>query len=573
MSYKDDDLWSAVGARDSRSVQRAILAGGNVNMVCPDGWVRDEVAGKRGTGRSLLHHAAWAGDLDIFKALVAAGANVGRRRTVAWRPNGGVSGRGSTPLHHAVMYNRYPIVEYLVNECKVDIDEPGEQGYTALHLATKFDYITIAELLLKHGARTDLLTRDEKTVWDLAKGQQDRSHAQVGAVQQLLERYDQGGARREKLLPLASRPKMDDAKVPEVTAERHSDLVSASARLVALMSAGGGKVTVATDTDELFVEPAKKQPPVKSYVHSHQVADAEVASARLVSTMNAGTARPIPTVPARQSPPRLLRNRSDAAASARLISAMRGAPPALSQQDQVMEVTLEVPGERSISRPLMQESKDRAASASDLVAAMGAPRKTVVFAPEEERQPDSLDSLAAAMRPGALPSQKATALHTGSKEVGPLRPYHSSLQEQRTSPLFLSDVSNGRRSGGSIISTSTRSSAGSDLSLAQRQQSAFHDPNSGSQNVGNHIGTRSTVRQSKLFRMYESGNAAKAILGQDTLQWNVNSKEGAYSGGVFDAYEGSPHGHADGREIASRPQRLKRAEPAWTTSSGAYGKD
>eukprot|EP00927_Polykrikos_kofoidii_P031752 TRINITY_DN2722_c1_g3_i1.p1 TRINITY_DN2722_c1_g3~~TRINITY_DN2722_c1_g3_i1.p1 ORF type:complete len:267 (-),score=23.51 TRINITY_DN2722_c1_g3_i1:271-1071(-) len=67
---------------------------------------------------------------------------------------------------------------------------------------------------------------------------------------------------------------------------------------------------------------------------------------------------------------------------------------------------------------------------------------------------------------------------------------------------------------------------------------AYHDPRSGSQNLGNHIGTRSSVRQSKLFRMYESGNATKALLGQDGLQWSLDKKEGAYVGRVYDAFDG-----------------------------------
>jgi len=601
MTYKDDDLWTAVGQRDLGAVQRAVLVGGDVNMVCPDSWVRDEVAGKRGTGRSLLHHAAWAGDLEVFKALVAAGANVGRRRTVAWRPNGGVAGRGSTPLHHAVMYNRLPIVEYLVGECGIDIDEPGEQGYTALHLATKFDHVAIAELLLRHGARTDLITRDEKTVWDLAKGQQDRSHAQVGAVQQLLERYDKGGAKREKLLPLAARPKqMEETKVPEATLERlrQSDPVSAGARLVSAMSAGSGKVTVATATDpEPVIEPAlNSYDTVKLYMAQATAADADAASARLVSAMNAGTSRPVPVVPARQPVSRPMRERSDSA-SARLVSAMRGMPQATTQPE-VFEGTAQVTSEPLHGiRPRAQETKDLTVpsqSASDLlVAAMGgsAPRKTVAFAlldQEEQREPDSLDSLAAEMgRGSALPTPHARELPAQRlRKEAPLRAQHSSAQEQRTSPLFLSSDDSslkvGRRSGGSIISASTRSSSGSDLSSLvhnrQASEGAFHDPTSGSQNVGNHIGTRSTVRQSKLFRMYESGNAAKEILGQGTLQWNVNSKEGAYTGNVFDAYEGSRNGHAlgrgDGREVGSRVLRVKRYEPtAWTTSSAAYGKN
>ena len=45
---------------------------------------------------------------------------------------------------------------------------PGEQGYTPLHISTKFNYPEIVELLLRSGARTDMITRDEKTARDLA---------------------------------------------------------------------------------------------------------------------------------------------------------------------------------------------------------------------------------------------------------------------------------------------------------------------------------------------------------------------------------------------------------------------
>ena len=62
-----------------------------------------------------------------------------------------------------------------------------------------------------------------------------------------------------------------------------------------------------------------------------------------------------------------------------------------------------------------------------------------------------------------------------------------------------------------------------------------HHIHGGTQNTGNVIGTKSTVRQSKYFRMYESGNQTKSLLGQDCLCWNVHEKQGAYSGHVYDA--------------------------------------
>ena len=133
--------------------------GADPNMVCPDGWVREECRPRNGqVGRSLLHHAAFMGDLEIFKFLCSAGADHARRRNTAWRPNGGVAGRGSTPLHHAVQYNRMSIVLFLIDECGADINQQGEQGYTPLHIAAKFNYPPLVELLLQRGARTDMLT-------------------------------------------------------------------------------------------------------------------------------------------------------------------------------------------------------------------------------------------------------------------------------------------------------------------------------------------------------------------------------------------------------------------------------
>ena len=69
----------------------------------------------------------------------------------------------------------------------------------------------------------------------------------------------------------------------------------------------------------------------------------------------------------------------------------------------------------------------------------------------------------------------------------------------------------------------------------------YHDPQAGTQNQGNSLGTRSCVRQSKLFRQYESGNDVKGLLGQGAIQWDVNRKQGAYDGApVYDATRDAP---------------------------------
>ena len=66
-------------------------------------------------------------------------------------------------------------------------------------------------------------------------------------------------------------------------------------------------------------------------------------------------------------------------------------------------------------------------------------------------------------------------------------------------------------------------------------RSATHHSGSGDQNRGNSIGTRPTVRQSKLFRRHESGNAMKDILGSgETTRWDENKMQGGYSGATYD---------------------------------------
>ena len=103
-----DALWQAVGDRDLARVSELLARGADVNMVCPDNWVRAECLARASaaSGARCCTTQRCVGDLAIFRALVAAGADPERRRSVAWRPNGGVGGRGNAPLHAAVMYGR-----------------------------------------------------------------------------------------------------------------------------------------------------------------------------------------------------------------------------------------------------------------------------------------------------------------------------------------------------------------------------------------------------------------------------------------------------------------------------------
>ena len=72
--------------------------------------------------------------------------------------------------------------------------------------------------------------------------------------------------------------------------------------------------------------------------------------------------------------------------------------------------------------------------------------------------------------------------------------------------------------------------------------SAYHDASAGSIERGNALGDRSSVRQSRYFRQYESGNNVKSLLGTDNLRWDVDQKEGAFSG--HSVYDGASQAYA-----------------------------
>jgi len=99
----------------------------------------------------------------------------------------------------------------------------------------------------------------------------------------------------------------------------------------------------------------------------------------------------------------------------------------------------------------------------------------------------------------------------------------------------------------------------------------WHDARAGTQNQGNHIGDRSCVRQSKLYRKYESGNQVKDLLGQGSLKWNENKKQGAYAGQKV--YDHSTADHSTslrgGGQSVNRAAVQPAPEPAPNQGYGA----
>ena len=97
----------------------------------------------------------------------------------------------------------------------------------------------------------------------------------------------------------------------------------------------------------------------------------------------------------------------------------------------------------------------------------------------------------------------------------------------------------------------------------------------GTQNQGNTLGARSCVRQSKLYREYESGNNVKDILGTPNLRWDTNKKEGAYKGhGLYDHnIDGYRSNVPQGRRGYEKPRNRDYDYNLGGTSTGNGGSD
>ena len=88
------------------------------------------------------------------------------------------------------------------------------------------------------------------------------------------------------------------------------------------------------------------------------------------------------------------------------------------------------------------------------------------------------------------------------------------------------------------------------------------------------LGDRSSVRQSRFFRQYESGNNVKSLLGTDHLRWDPDQKEGVFSGHAvydgraqqydYDSCRSKPAVHA--QPAAPMPLALRVSQAASSSS-------
>lgn len=137
---------------------------------------------------SPLHLAVAAFDLDTVDALLMAGADVDRRQVDGWAPlhlsicfrvaklrdarYSGTMSIDETGFHMASAVAQDwiipPIVKRLI-EAHADVDLPGENGMTPLHVAASLDDAESARALLAAGARPDLRDDAGKTPLDIGR--------------------------------------------------------------------------------------------------------------------------------------------------------------------------------------------------------------------------------------------------------------------------------------------------------------------------------------------------------------------------------------------------------------------
>lgn len=185
-------LHIAVQSAHLETVSTLLKAKANPNAESKNGYTPLHIAARRGNlpilkalflaqanlkamsknGNSPLHEAAYYGHLDTTKALIEMGADPNVQNE-----------NGYTPLHIAAREGNLPVVEYLANSAKANVDIPNKKSHTALLTAAVYKtHPEIVRTLLKAGANSMTVIKKRKiiygkdeTIYDIAKKRKDES--------------------------------------------------------------------------------------------------------------------------------------------------------------------------------------------------------------------------------------------------------------------------------------------------------------------------------------------------------------------------------------------------------------
>ena len=97
---------------------------------------------QEGAAETPLHEAAWIGDVETARALVAGGAHVNH-----------IDSAGESPLHGAAACGHTEMVEYLISVgAEVNVHAAATRGFTPLHWAAGWGNLETTKALVQSGA-------------------------------------------------------------------------------------------------------------------------------------------------------------------------------------------------------------------------------------------------------------------------------------------------------------------------------------------------------------------------------------------------------------------------------------
>jgi hypothetical protein len=96
---------------------------------------------------------------------------------VSLLPNGKQIELAPLALINAASKNRVHLIKNILANIDIDLDFQNIDGATALMLAARYGNVEAVEVLLKHGAKTDIKNYKNETAYDIAMGMDQQGTA------------------------------------------------------------------------------------------------------------------------------------------------------------------------------------------------------------------------------------------------------------------------------------------------------------------------------------------------------------------------------------------------------------